>query len=215
MTAGSSSTSSSDPGCFLSLACPCVHGLDPEGISGLLLRSSQAQKVREGGGNAKQRHRDLTRRCTSRIASQALSPREARVSPLARGEDHVRGGWRSSGGRRQADLDALVAHQLHAGAPVDSAAPIPPEQRCGTHSERMQQHTDLARLGRRGAVPLTPLAQRTGTTPADASSIHHAQAPVGFSAVFMGEQLLVSGTAQCPIGLESKVLTREAARFPG
>jgi hypothetical protein len=79
----------------------------------------------------------------------------------------------------------------------------------------MQQHTDLARFGRRGAVPLTLLAQRTGTTTADASSIHHAQAPVGFSALLPGEQLLVSRTAQCPIGPESKVLTREAARFPG
>src|SRR5437667_12217584 len=81
--------------------------------------------------------------------------------------------------------------------------------------ERMQQHADLARLCRRTAIPLTLLAQRTRTTAANASGIHHAQAAVGFSALLMREQLLGSLATQRPIGLESKVLPREAASFPG
>src|SRR2546430_190903 len=56
----------------------------------------------------------------------------------------------------------------------------------------MQQHTDLARLCRRTAIPLTLLAQRTGTTTVNAGAIHHAQAAIGFSTVFMREQLLGS-----------------------
>ena len=55
----------------------------------------------------------------------------------------------------------------------------------------------------------------TGTTTADAGSIHDAQASAGFSALLMLDQGLVSRTPQRPIGLESKVLTREAASFPG
>src|SRR5437868_2137029 len=79
----------------------------------------------------------------------------------------------------------------------------------------MQQHTDLARLCRRTAIPLTLLAQRTGTTTVNAGNIHHAQAAIGFSALLMREQLLGSLATQRPIGLESKVLPREAASFPG
>ena len=70
----------------------------------------------------------------------------------------------------------------------------------------MQQPTSLARLCRRTAIPLTLLAQRTGTTTVNAGAIHHAQAAIGFSAVFMREQLLGSLATQRPIGLESKGL---------
>jgi hypothetical protein len=136
------------------------------------------------------------------------------VRALHTGEDHVRGGWRSGGGRRQADLEALVPHELGTGAPVDSAAPIPPEQRCGTHSEWMQQHAHLARLGRRGAIPLTLLAQRAGTAPTDAGRIHHAQAAIEFSTPLLDRKRLPCWTPQCPIGLERKVGSCEATCFP-
>src|SRR5207302_6449842 len=79
----------------------------------------------------------------------------------------------------------------------------------------MQQPTSLARLCRRTAIPLTLLAQRTGTTAVNAGAIRHAQAAIGFSALLMREQLLVSGATQRAIGLESKVLAGEAASFPG
>jgi hypothetical protein len=68
----------------------------------------------------------------------------------------------------------LVSHELHAGAPVCSAAPIAPEQRRGTHPERMQQDTHLARLCGRAAIPLTLLAQWTRAAVANAGSIDHA-----------------------------------------
>jgi hypothetical protein len=115
---------------------------------------------------------------------------------LRAGQDHVRRAWRSCGGWRQAHLDALVSHELPTGAPVLSAAPISPEHRSGTHPERMQEHTHLARLRGSAAIPLALLAQGTGTTTADAGCIHHTQAPIGFSASLMGGKLLVSGATQ-------------------
>jgi hypothetical protein len=100
-------------------------------------------------------------------------------------------------------------------APMLSPAPIAPEERRGTHLERMQQHADLAWFCRRTAIPLTRLSQRTSTTTAKAGAIDHAQAAIGFCALLMREQLLGSLATQCPIGLESKVLSREATSFPG
>src|SRR5437764_1199625 len=79
----------------------------------------------------------------------------------------------------------------------------------------MQQHTHLARLRGGAALPLTLLAQGTGTATTDTGRIDDAQAPIGFSALLMRTKLLASGTPQRPIWLERKVLTREAVRFPG
>jgi hypothetical protein len=79
----------------------------------------------------------------------------------------------------------------------------------------MQQNTDLARFCGGRAIPLTLLAQGTGPTTANAGSIDDAQTAVGFSTLFMGEQFLLGRATQCAVGLESKVLAREAARFPG
>jgi len=89
---------------------------------------------------------------------------------------------------------------------VLSAAGVAPEQRRGTNNEGMQEDTDLARLCGGVAIPLTLSAARTGTTTADAGSIHDAQAPIGFSALFMRDKFLVSGAPQRPIRLESEVL---------
>ncbi len=125
---------------------------------------------------------------------------------LRTGKNHRCGGWQSGGRRRQAHLYALVSHELLAGAPVDSAVPIAPEQRGRTHLQRMQQHADLTRLCCGRAIPLTLLAPRTGTATANAGGIHHTQAAIGFSALLMRDQRLVSRAAQCPIGLKDKVL---------
>ena len=80
-----------------------------------------------------------------------------------------------------------MAHELHAGTPMVSPAPIAPEERGSTHRERMQQDADLARLGGGMAIPLTLLTQPAGTAATDAGSIDHTQTPVGFSALLMGE----------------------------
>ena len=112
-------------------------------------------------------------------------------------------------------LDTLMAQQLYTHTSVVPTAPVSPEQGRRTDDERMQEHADLARLRISAAIPLALLAQRTGTTPADAGSIHDAQASIGFSALLMRDQLLGSRAPQRPIGLESKVLAREATSFPG
>src|SRR2546421_8526213 len=79
----------------------------------------------------------------------------------------------------------------------------------------MQQHAHLARLCSGVALPLTLVAQGTRTTTAKAGSIPHAQAPIGFSAVFMREQCLVGRTEYPAIRLERKVLPRVPPGFPG
>ncbi len=185
--------------------------------SAVRTKSGRRQTQRGGKGcwDAEHPDRDWPGCGIASIASQPLLPAETRPRALCARQDHVGDGWRSGGRWRQAHLQALVAHELQAGTPICSAAPIAPEERGRTHLERMQQHAHLARLRRRAAIPLTLLAQPTGTTTADAGAIHHAQAPVGFSARLLREQGLVSRTAQRPIRLESKVLTGEAARFPG
>ena len=112
-------------------------------------------------------------------------------------------------------LKVLITHKLQTGTSMLSPAPVPPEKRLGTDTQWVQQHADLARLLGGAALPLALLAQRTGTTTADAGSIHDAQASIGFSALLMRDQLLGSRAPQRPIGLESKVLAREATSFPG
>jgi hypothetical protein len=146
----------------------------------------------------------------TRIASQPLFPRETRVRSLRTGQDHVRCARLRGGGWRQAHLDALMSHELLTSAPVISAAPISPEQRCGTHPEWMQQHTHLARLRASAAIPLTRLAQRTRAAVANAGCIHHAQASIGFCALLVHHKRLMSRTAHCPIRLEQ--MRRQPAR---
>lgn len=114
----------------------------------------------------------------------------------------------------QVYVNPLVAEQLHTGSAMVSATPISPEERCGTDGERMQEHADLTRLLGGVALPLALLPFRTGTTAADAGSIHDAQAPVSFSALFMRGQFLVCRAPKRSIGLESKVLACEATGLP-
>lgn len=170
---------------------------------------SEANRLSNSFGDTEQFDADLTRPCASRVASQAGHPREARVSTLGARKDHLRVGGRK-GSRcwcgQQAYLNSLVAHKLQAGASVFSATPIPPKQRGGTNLERMQQHADLAWLFGGAAVPLTLLAQGAGATLANAGSIHDTQAPIGFSALLMWDEFLLSRAPQCPIRLKSKVL---------
>ena len=94
-------------------------------------------------------------------------------------------------------------------------------QSCEAAQEQNRSLMDAAgrsrglRLRGCATLPLTLFAQWSGTTTADTGSIHDAQASIGFSALFMRDQLLVSGATQRPICLERKVLAREATSFPG
>ena len=121
---------------------------------------------------------------------------------LRTGENHVCAGGRSGGGRRQAHLNALVAHELQTGTPMDSPAGVAPEQRSRPHRQRMQQHAHLPRLCGGGTIPLALLAQRTRAAVANASRIHHAQAAVGFSTPLLGMKRLFCGTTERSVGLE-------------
>ena len=97
------------------------EGVDRRGNAKLSRR-----ETKRGGKtywDAKQRDRYLPRSTRSRIASEPLGPREARVCTLRPGEDRVRG-RRRSGGRQQAYVEALVPHELDTGMPMFSTGPI-------------------------------------------------------------------------------------------
>jgi hypothetical protein len=98
---------------------------------------------------------------------------------------------------------------------MNSAPPIMPEDRRRADRHWMQQDAHLAGLRRRPAIPLTLLAQWTGTATADTGPIHDAQAAIGFSASLMGGKRLVGGTAQRAIRLEREIRASETARFEG
>jgi hypothetical protein len=109
----------------------------------------------------------------------------------------------------------LMAQELDTGPTIPPAAPVSPQQRSRSDREGMQQYTHLTRLGCHFPLPLALLAQRARAATADAGGVHDAQASIGFPAPFVGRELLPSGTAQCAIGLQGKVATREAIGFPG
>src|SRR5690349_17931090 len=95
----------------------------------------------------------------------------------------------------------VLAMQTDTRSPLVPSAPVSPEQRSQSHWQRMEQDTHLTRFGRGASVPLALLAQRTRTTVTNAGPIYHAQAPIGFSAVFMRQECAPSRTPQGPIGL--------------
>src|SRR6266699_1119796 len=115
----------------------CPRRRDTVADEALLRRCFRCQPERGGKAfwDAEQLDRDLASPWIPRIASEAFCPRKARVRTLPTGKDHLPLTWRSGGRRRQAHLDALGSHQLPPGTPVLSAAPVPPEQRHGTHRE--------------------------------------------------------------------------------
>ncbi len=159
----------------------CPRRRNPPAVK-RVLRRRQTERDGNAFWDAEQLNHDLTSGWRTRIASEPLGPGEANVCSLRAGQEHVCCARPRGSGWRQAHLDVLVSHELHAGAPVLSAAGVAPEQRCGTHPERMQQHTHLARLRGSATIPLTLLAQGTGTTIADAGGIDHTQASIGFLA---------------------------------
>jgi hypothetical protein len=110
----------------------------------------------------------------ARIASQPLCPREPKVRSLRPRQDHQRrcGAALAKWTLCLPHLDVLIMQKPHAGSPMLSPAPILPEERRTSDGEEMEEDTDLARLCGGVTIPLALLAQRTGTTTADAGSIH-------------------------------------------
>lgn len=132
------------------------------------------------------------------MASQPLLPRERDVRPLR---------------PRQADLDALVSHELHAGTSVCSPAPISPEERLTPNHRGMEEDAHLAWFHSGAAIPWTLLAQGTGAATVNAGSIRHAEAAIDFSALLMSPKRLPCWTTQRPVGRERNVGSGEAPRF--
>jgi hypothetical protein len=118
----------------------CPRRRNPTAVKTVLHRSLP-ERGGKGCWDAEQSDRHLVRGWGSCGAHEPLCPREAKVRALRTGEDHVRFVWRSGGRRRQAHFDALLLHELQAGAPMHSSAGVAPQQRCRAHSQRMQQHT--------------------------------------------------------------------------
>src|SRR5260221_13870086 len=85
-------------------------------------------------------------------------------------------------------LDGLIGKELHARPPMLPPAPILPEDGERPDDQWMQEHTHLTRLRGGAAIPLTLLAQGTGTATADTGCIDHAQAAIGFPALLVCHQ---------------------------
>lgn len=96
-----------------------------------------------------------------------------------------------------------------------SAGPISPEERHWANDKRVEEHADLARLRGGAAIPLTLGASWTGAATLDAGTRDHAQASIGFAAVFMWGEFLICRPAKRSVGLEGESVTRETTRFPG
>ncbi len=168
----------------------------------LVANPSEAAKR---GGDAEQSDRD------------PFSRLKTGMGTLGTGKRRRRDGWSGSVRaipRLHLNLDALGTKELDTRMPMNPSTPVLPEERLTSDDEGMEEHADLARHSSGGAIPLALLAQRTGTTTADAGRVHDAQAAIAFPAPLMGDQLLACWTSQRPIGLERKVLPREPASFP-
>lgn len=88
-------------------------------------------------GNAKHSDCDLPTSFGTRIASQSLRPRETIMSTFGTGKWCERNRW-SDIPRLDLDLHALVTKQVDAGAPVNPAPPVMPEDRSRADCHRMQ-----------------------------------------------------------------------------
>ena len=64
-------------------------------------------------------------------------------------------------------------------------------------------------------MPLTLLARGADTTVSNPGGVEHPQRAIVLGALLGRVQRLACWTTQCPVGLEGKVLSREAPSFPG
>lgn len=180
-----------------------------------VLSGDQSERGGHRFWDTEQLERDPASRLNSCIASEPKRPVEAVMCALRTGQECRN---RICAGREPLlllDVQALMTKQLYADPPVMPTTPVIPEERLISNHEWMQEHAHLARLFGGAALPLTLLTQWTGTATANAGCIHDAQASIGFSASFMREQFLACRTTERPVGLERKVGSIEAPRFPG
>ena len=124
------------------------------------LRCPQAEEVSEMLWYPEELDSDLPLGWRTRIAHQALCPREPKVRPLRPRKDRRRRRGVALAGRVlcKLHLDVLITYKLHTGTSMLSPAPVTPEEGGVANDERAQQHTHLARFASGFAIPLTLLA---------------------------------------------------------
>ena len=193
---------------------PCPRRGKPKAAEAMLSRS-----LAERGGKAECRAEESDRypaRCWgSRVASQPLLKAETIMRTLRTGKGRRRESWAGRTPGLHLHLHLRLPEQLLARTSMVPTTPVSPKQGRRPNDEGRQEHTHPTRLGGGFAMPLTLLAQKTGTATADAGRIHDAQASVSLGAPLLRNKRLTSRTAQRSIRLEGKVSTREAALFPG
>ena len=191
----------------------CPGREKPKATEGML---SYGQSERGGKvfWDTEQLESDPTSRWGSRIASQPFLPTEAIMGTLGTGQRRRCDSSESAEARWLVlHLQPLVSHRRHARRGVGA----PSHARGEAQHLRLgvEQQAHLTWLFGGAALPLTLLPQRAGAATADAGCIHHAQAPIGFSALLVDTQVLPGRTTQRAIWLRGKVASRETASFPG
>lgn len=149
------------------------------------------------------------------------------MCPLCPGK---RSGWRglSRWGRFSwSDVNTLIPKELHQLPAMGATRPVTPHEGGGSKTrlryfvklrgldEGMQHCTDAPRFLGGAAVPLTLFPQRTGSTMANASGIHHPQGPIPLRASFLRIERIADRTTQRAIRLGGEILAFHAALLPG
>ena len=193
---------------------PCTRRGKPKAAEAMLSLS-----LAERGGKAECRAEESDRypaRCWgSRVASQPLLKAETIMRTLRTGKRCRRESWAGRTPGLHLHLHLRLPEQLLARTSMVPTTPVSPKQGRRPNDEGRQEHTHPTRLSGGLAMPLTLIAQKTGTATTDAGRIHDAQASVSLGAPLLRNKRLTSRTAQRSIRLEGKVSTREAALFPG
>jgi hypothetical protein len=177
------------------------------------LWACQAKEGSEGWWNAKELHRDLGSTSPTRIASEPLLPTESEVCPLRPGEGRRRDGEAGWGGRFDLDRHTLLAHELDARPSIEATTPVTPQNGLWTNGQWMRAsrspgavspwpcHWHCSRSGQgRQLRMLAPYTTR--------------RLPLASLRCSCRTSFWEAGATQRPIGLEGKVLAREAASDP-
>jgi len=180
-----------------------------------VLSRRQAERGGKDCWDAEQLDRDLASRWSTRVASQPLFPREARVRSLrGKGSRPLcvgKLGWGAAGSPRCVGVARAACRR--AGA-LSGSNPAKPQRR-GTNRERMQQPTPPTRLRGCFPVPLTLQALWAAATIEYSGAVEHAQTAIGKALLLGWTQRLASRAGQRPVALVGEVLPRETTRFPG
>lgn len=185
------------------------------GEEGDSLHRPQAEEGSEGVWHSEELDSGLWSGWGTGIAHKPLLPAEAIMSPLSTRQDERLLLWSRWEGRIKRHLDALMAQELYAGAPMFSAAPIPPEQRCVAHFKGMEQDAHPAGFCRLSAMPLTLFTQLTGATIAHPGRVEQPHTAIGFASLLGLVERFARWTAQGAVWLEGKGISSKATCFPG